>query len=42
MADYQPDSRPPTLERSAQGKSTAAIPERTEEDEQRLFRLFRG
>ncbi|KAG7409390.1 hypothetical protein Forpe1208_v010865 [Fusarium oxysporum f. sp. rapae] len=42
MADYQPDSWPPTLERSAQGKSTAAIPERTEEDEQRLFRLFRG
>ncbi|EWZ27879.1 hypothetical protein FOZG_18414 [Fusarium oxysporum Fo47] len=42
MADYQPDSRPPTLERSAQVKSTAAIPERTEEDEKRLFRLFRG
>ncbi|KAG6989603.1 putative AC9 transposase [Fusarium oxysporum f. sp. conglutinans] len=42
MADYQPDSRPGTLEPSAQGKSTAAIPERTEEDEQRLFRLFRG
>ncbi|KAJ3542075.1 hypothetical protein NM208_g2341 [Fusarium decemcellulare] len=42
MADYQPDSRPNTLGHSAQGKSTAAIPERTEEDEQRLFRLFRG
>jgi hypothetical protein len=43
MADYhQPDSPPPTLEPSAQGKSTAAIPERTEEDEERLFRLFRG
>ncbi|KAL3954503.1 hypothetical protein ACCO45_010066 [Purpureocillium lilacinum] len=38
----QPDSRPPTLEGSAQGKSPTAIPERTEEDEERLFRLFRG
>ena len=40
MMDDKPDSRQPLP--SARGKLTAAIPERTEEDEERLFRFFRG
>ncbi|OAQ59294.1 hypothetical protein VFPFJ_11592 [Purpureocillium lilacinum] len=40
--DYQPDPRPPTLEHSSQEKRTVTIPERTEEDDERVFRLFRG
>jgi len=35
-------SPPPCTELTAQEKSALAIPKRTEEDEQRLFRLFKG
>ena len=42
--DATPDPAlpPPPTELTAQEKSVLAIPERTEEDEQRLFRLYKG
>ena len=37
-----PPLPPPCTELTAQEKSALAIPKRTEEDEERLFRLYKG